>query len=92
MCRYFPFLRACLLGFSQKWQEGLECITKALALRPDDPELLYLEAAARKQLGGSRKMHLQAIDSHLRFLKSAPPDHRKVPESKALTSFFLIRI
>jgi hypothetical protein len=90
---FFPYLRGSLLGNVAEWQEGLNCFRAAQTIiKLVDPagqdadlahtktELLYLQAAALRQLGGDKRMMRTTVASHLGFLKVAPPDHRKVPE------------
>ncbi|CAF1228928.1 unnamed protein product [Adineta steineri] len=76
---FFLELRGCLYGFLGKYDEGLADFNAALQLVPDAVELLYDRAAYWRLI---KHIDLNgAIEAYDTFLKSAPLDHRKVPEA-----------
>ncbi|CAF1290431.1 unnamed protein product [Adineta steineri] len=76
---FFLELRGCLYGFLGKYDEGLADFNAALQLVPDAVELLYDRAAYLRLI---KHIDLNgAIEAYDTFLKSAPFDHRKVPEA-----------
>ncbi|CAF1228986.1 unnamed protein product [Adineta steineri] len=76
---FFLELRGCLYGFLGKYDEGLADFNAALQLVPDAVELLYDRAAYLRLI---KHIDLNgAIEAYDTFVKSAPLDHRKIPEA-----------
>ncbi len=72
------FLKGKLLKNDFKYQEAEKCYTKALQIKKEDPDLLYLRAETRL---GQRK-YCDAIDDYDLILKNSPADNEAIIEKK----------
>ena len=76
---FFLDLRGSLYGFIQKYDEGLADFNAALQLVPDDAQYLYDRAAMLRLI---KHCNLnETVVAYDKFAKSAPFDHRKLPEA-----------
>ncbi|CAF1239650.1 unnamed protein product [Didymodactylos carnosus] len=76
---FFLELRGSLYGFMQKYDEGLADFNAALQLVPADEEFLYDRAAMLRLI---KHCDLnETVVAYDKFAKSAPFDHRKLPEA-----------
>ncbi|CAF0963609.1 unnamed protein product [Adineta steineri] len=76
---FFLELRGSLYGFLEKYEEGLADFNTALHLAPDCYKFLY-DRAVMLRLVNPPALN-EAVLAYNQFLKSAPVDHRKVPEA-----------
>lgn len=74
---YFYDNQQCILGFLQRYSEGLRKANISLKTFPDSVPLLY-NKAVHTRLSDNKPE--QTIDAYLKFMAIAPRDHRKIPE------------
>lgn len=74
---YFYDIQQCILGFTQRYSEGLTKANKSLQKFPDSVPLLYNKAVHTRL---SEKKPELIIDAYEKFIAIAPKDHRKIPE------------
>ncbi len=76
---YFYRLGGCLCGFTEEFKKGLNELNKAMKLKPNDYQILY-ERAAMMRLEEDCDLK-DVLEAYQSFLKIAPKDHRKIPET-----------
>ncbi len=80
-------LSGCLYGFTKEYKKGLHELNRAMKLKPNDYEIMYQRAAMMRLV--EECDHRDILESFRSFLKTAPKDHRKFPETYYAMAFCL---
>jgi tetratricopeptide (TPR) repeat protein len=85
---FFYRLGGCLCGFSKEYKKGLNELNKAMKLKPNYYEILYERAAMMRLV--EECDYKDILEAYQSFLKTAPKDHRKIPETYYAMAFCLL--